>query len=85
MALEGLHLNFDERESSGSVDWAHHLPLLLPRLQSSVTATAAATGISRTDHDAFAVYGTKITAPIPKSAPRLLESFFLAQLVTGGL
>ena len=32
------------------------------------------------------LYGAKITAPpIPKSAPRLLESFSLAELVVGGL
>ena len=51
--------------SSAEVLTKHHLPLLSPRLPSSVTA--AATGISRTDHGAFTV---RKSQPPPSRNPR---------------
>ena len=50
---------------SAEVLTKHHLPLLSPRLQSS--GTAAATGISRTDHGAFTV---RKSQPPPSRNPR---------------
>jgi hypothetical protein len=51
--------------SSAEALTKHHLPLLSPRLPSSVTA--AATGISRTDHGAFTVRKSQLP---PSRNPR---------------
>ena len=62
-SLQGF--NYENSTSSAEVLTKHHLPLLSPRLPSSVTA--AATGISRTDHGAFTV---RKLQPPPSRNPR---------------